>query len=206
MESLVTWYRSGGPLMLPLATVGLLGVLLLAERVRHNILRSRIVARPFMERVISLTRGGRVDEALKLCAEHHSILPDLGLVLLRSRSGDEGELRAIAEASTRTVLPSLSRRLHWMPVLAELGLLLGVLGATVNLHDALGVPGMRVVEAVQFALRPLGAGVVAAIPLVVGHTYLQGRVRATLEQMEEFAARLINALLNRPDVRLGHRN
>lgn len=203
MESVLTWYQSGGPFMAPLLIVGVVGLLLLVERVMHNVLRSRIVSRPFMERVISLTRAGHVDDALSLCAEHHAILPDLGLVLLRSRSADEAELRAIADASEATVLPSMTRRLRWMPVLSQLSLLIGVLGAIVNLHD--GLAG-GAVDGVRFALRPLAAGVGAAIPLVAGHTYLQGQVRTILEQMDEFSARLINALLDRQDVRLGHRD
>lgn len=205
MESVLTWYRGGGPFMMPLLIIGVVGLLLLVERVRHNLLRSRIVIRPFMERVITLTRTGKVDDALTLCAEHHAYLPDLGLVLLRSRSAQEDELRAIATAARHAVVPSMTRRLRWMPVLAQLALLLGVLGAVVNLHDGLHA-GANVLESVRLALRPLGAAIAAAIPLVVGHTYLQGQVRTTLEQMEEFSARLINALLGRPDVRLGHRD
>jgi biopolymer transport protein ExbB/TolQ len=206
MESVLTWYRSGGPLMLPLLIVGLLGVALLAARVRHVLQRSRVMPRPFMERVISLAKGGRVDEALALCAEHHAALPDLGLVLLRSRSSDEAELRAIANASTLTVVPPLTRGLRWLPMLAQLALLLGVLGAVMNLHDALGDGATSVVEAVRYAARPLGAAVLTCLPLVVGHSYLQHQVQGTLEHMEEFSARIINALLGRPDVRLGHRN
>lgn len=193
-------------MMLPLLIIGLLGVVLLAERVRHVVQRSRITPRPFMERVISLAKAGKVDEALTLCAEHHAVLPDLGLVLLRSRSSDEGELRAIANASTLTVVPPLTRGLRWLPMLAQLALLVGVLGAVVNLHEALGDAGTSAAQAVRYAVRPLGAAVLTCLPLVVGHSYLQHQVQGTLEHMEEFSARLINAMLGRPDVRLGHRN
>lgn len=204
MESVLTWYRGGGPFMTPLMAIGVIGFLLLVERVRYHIMRSRIVSRPFMERVITLTRNGRAEEALALCAEHPSILPDLGLVLLRSRSAKEDELRSIAAAAAHAAVPSLTRRLRWMPVLAQLAILLGVLGAIVNLHDALASGDAH--EAVRLALRPLGAALTAMIPLVVGHTFLRGHLRTTLEQMDEFSARLINALLGRPDVRLGHRD
>ena len=205
MESVLSWYQGGGPMMMPLLIVGLLGLGLLAERVRYVLLRAQIIPRPFMERVVSLVRAGRVDEALETCAQHHSVIPDLGLVLLRSRSSTEAEMRAIAEASTLTFVPPLTRRLRWLPLIAQLALLLGALGAIINLHDALGA-GTAGAHAVRFALRQLGAGLLAALPLLVGHGYLHHQVQATLEHTEEFSVRLINALLGRPDVRLGHRN
>lgn len=206
MESVLFWYRTGGPMMFPLLVIGLAGLALLAERVRHVIQRSRIAPRPFMERVISLARAGRMDEALALCAEHQSVLPDLGLVLLRSRSRDENELRAIANASTLSALPPLTRQLRWLPILAQLAMLAGVLGAMGNLHDALGAEMARAGEAVRYAIRPLSAALLSASPLLIGHAYLRHQVQSTLEHMDEFSARLINALLDRPDVRLGHRN
>lgn len=193
-------------MMLPLLVIGLAGLALLAERVRHVIQRSQIAPRPFMERVISLARAGRVDEALVLCTEHQSVLPDLGLVLLRSRSRDEVELRAVANASTLSAVPPLTRRLRWLPIFAQLAMLAGVLGAILNLHDALGDETARAGDAVRYAVRPLAAGLLSASPLLIGHSYLRHQVQSTLEHMDEFSARLINALLDRPDVRLGHRN
>jgi len=41
--------------------------------------------------------------------------------------------------------------------------------------------------------------------LVIGRAYLVSQAEALTEQLHEFSARLVNALLDRPDVRLGHR-
>jgi biopolymer transport protein ExbB/TolQ len=213
MRTILIWYQSGGPFMVPLILVGIIGVLLLVERIVHIVLRSKINARPFMERVISLVRSGKLEDALKLCAEHQSALPDLGLVILRSRSRDEADLLHVSETSTLTVIPGLTRRLAWLRTLATLAMLLGALGAVANLHDALAeaarsaadVRGAAVLMAIAYALRPLGAGVLSAIPLIAGHAYLTNETQVLVAQLEEFAARLVNALIDKPDVRLGHR-
>jgi MFS family permease len=52
-----------------------------------------------------------------------------------------------------------------------------------------------------FAL--LGLGVAAA--LVLAYAYLGAQAESIAEQMDELSVRLINALIDRPDVRLGHR-
>jgi biopolymer transport protein ExbB/TolQ len=213
MRTILDWYQSGGPFMVPLLVVSFAGILLLVERVFRIVLRSRINARPFIERVISLVRSGKLDEALKLCADHQSALPDLGLVILRSRSRDEADLLHVAETSTLTVAPALTRRLAWLPTLALLAVLVGVLGAVANLHGALtqaanaqGDVSAAILQGIAYALRPLGAGVFIAIPLVAGYAYLMYESQIIIAQLEEFAARLVNALIDRPDVRLGHRS
>ena len=212
MGTILTWYQSGGPFIVPLLVVDVVGLVVLIERFNNIVLRSKINARPFIERVISLVRADKLDEALTLCAEHQSTLPDLGLILLRSGSRDEQDLLHVAEASSLTVIPDLTRRLAWLPTFAIVAMLFGLLGAIANLHDALiqsahAATETRgaLLEGIAYGLRPLGAGVLSAIPFVVGHAYLVNESQAIVGQLEEFSARLVNALIDRPDVRLGHR-
>ena len=210
MQTILTWYQSGGPFMVPLLLVAVIGLAELLERFSYIVLRSKINARPFIERVISLVRAGKLDEALKLCAEHQSTLPDLGLVILRSRSRDEEDLVNVAEASALSVVPAIMRRLTWLPTLAIVAIMIGALGFVANLHDSLthaASPAGADVFAVgvAYALRPLGASILTAIPLVLGHTFLSNEAQHIVGQLEEFTARLVNALIDRPDVRLGHR-
>src|SRR5262245_63352408 len=62
MGTILTWYRNGGPLMLPLLVVGVAGLAVMLERFSYIVLRSRIHARPFIEKVLSLVRASRADE------------------------------------------------------------------------------------------------------------------------------------------------
>jgi len=195
-------------MMAPLALVAVAGLLVLVERVVHVVRQSRVHARPFMERVIALARADRFDEALSLCASHQSALPDLGLVILRSRGSDETALRNVAEASALSVVPQLQRRIEWIYAFAVVAVLFGVLGAVVNLHDSLAssaAGGDVYARALPYALRPLAAGISIAIPLVLGHAFVKSVAGTLAQHLSEFSARLINAVLDRPDVRLGHR-
>lgn len=205
MRTILEWYQSGGPFILPLLLVGFAGLLLLAERIVYLVVQSKIHARPFMEKVISLVRAEKLDEALKLCAEHQSALPDLGLVILRSRSRDEVDLRHVAKTATLMVVPGLTSRVAWLPTLAIIAVLLGIVGAVANLHEALMRSTDPLPVGIAYALRPFGVGVLTAIPMVAGYAYLIHESQKLVAQLEEFSARLVNALSDRPDVRLGHR-
>ena len=188
MGTIDIWYTGGGPFMLPLLLVALAGVVLLAERAAFMVKRSRVNPRPFMEHVLTLVRAQRFDEALAACTEHHAVLPDLGLILLRSRAASSDDLRDVADAALKSFLPTLRRRLPWLPALAVIAVLIGVAGS------------------VDHGLRPIGAAALISIPLVAGYAMLDHEARLISAHLEEFAVRLINAIAGRPEVRLGHRD
>ena len=207
MRTILTWYQDGGPFIVPLLFAGLLGLLLLAERVVELGRRSRVNARPFMERVIALARAGKIDEARDLCVEHTSAIPDVGLVLLRSGSRDASQLLAIGRAATLRCTSGLRRRLEWLATLSRLCVVLGVAGAAANLHSALSAAGggNAMVSAMIYAMRPLVVGLLTAAPLMAGHAIVADGVETLREELEEFTVRLSNALSQHPDERLGHR-
>lgn len=215
MQILRDWYASGGTIMVALLLIGLTGLAVAAERLYVIVLRSKTNGRAFIEKVITLVRAGRVDDAIKLCAQSKTALSDIGLLILRSRSRDEDDLHNVADAASLSVLPRLTRRLQYLPMLANVALLVGLLGTVLGLSSAFGALGnvggevaersAHLANGVSVALGATGMGLIVAIPLAVLHGYLASQAESIVEQIDEFSVRLINALIDRPDVRLGHR-
>ena len=87
-------------------------------------------------------------------------------------------------------------------------MLLGALGTILEFRSALiasAGSGVSVSVALGHALAPAAFGVAVAATLTLGRGYLVDQSESITEQVREFSARLVNALLDRPDVRLGHR-
>lgn len=220
MNGVLEWYRGGSGVAVAVLLVAAVGAALFLERFYQIVLRSRVSGRPFMERAIQLVRGGKLEDAIRHCAQRKAVLPDIGLVILRSRTRDEADLEHVAHAAERSLLPPLTRRLSYLPALAVAALLLGLFGALLGAREALLTPPTAppalgavggpahpgpAAEAMAEALEALAGGVAVALPLLLAHAYLSSQARTIAVHAEEFAARLINALLDRPDVRLGHR-
>src|SRR5688572_20814082 len=119
MSTMVEYYRSGGFIMHFILAVGIIGLAVFLDRLFTIVIRSKINGRAFIERVIQLVRAGKIDEAIKLCTQSTAVLPDMGLLILRSRSRDEADLQNVADAAALSVLPRLTRRLHYLPMLAN---------------------------------------------------------------------------------------
>jgi biopolymer transport protein ExbB len=196
MQTAVEWYAGGGPVMHYILAAAAVGLAIVLERLYVVVLRARTNARLFIERVITLVRAGKPDEAIRLCASSRTAVADVALLLLRSRTHDEEELDNVAHAAELSVSPRLTKRLRYLPSLAAVAVMIGVAG---TLH------GVGEGTALGISLRPTEFGLVVGALLVLAHAYLASQAESIVEQMDELSVRLINALIDRPDVRLGHR-
>jgi len=212
MQALLEWFRNGGPIMWFILIVALAGLAIFFERFYVIIVRSRINGPAFIERVMQLVRAQKSDDAMRLCAQSHAPLPDIGLLILRSKSREEGDLQNVADAASLSVIPRLTRRLQYLPVLANVATLIGLFGTIYGLRAAFASVAAasaaqradRLAAGIAIALNATGFGLATAIPLTLAHSYLASQAEEIIEQVDEFSVRLINALVERPDVRIGH--
>ena len=213
MSTIIEWYRNGGPVMHFILAIGVIGLAIFLERTYVIVFKMKNAGRAFIERVIQLVRAGKVDDAIKLCAESPAALSDMGLLILRSRSKDETDLQNVADAAALSVIPRLTRRLNYLPMLSNVATLIGLIGTIFGLREAFGaVSNVSAAErsealasGIAIALNATGFGLLVAVPLALSHAWLASQAEQIIEQVDEFSVRLINALIDRPDVRLGHR-
>jgi len=196
MRTAVEWYAGGGPAMTYVLAAAVVGLVVALERTYVVVVRAKTNARLFIERVISLVRADKVDDAIRVCATSRTAVADVALLLLRSRTHDEETLGHVADAAELSVTPRLMKRLRYLPTLAGVAVLIGV-AATLN--------GIGRGTALAASLRPTEFGLLVAAALALAHAYLASQAALIVEQMDELSVRLINALIDRPDVRLGHR-
>lgn len=188
----------------PGATLAILAAALFGSAVAIEramvVARSRLSGhgRPFIERLVALVQRGDIDEALAACSNTQAILPDIGLIVLRTRLREPADLQALARAAVASTTPRLVRRLRYIPAAAVFAILAGAGGAAAALSQ-------RAEGAAAATLAPVALGLFVAAALTVLHAFLANQVDAILAQVTEFSHRLVNVLLDRPDVRLGHR-
>jgi biopolymer transport protein ExbB/TolQ len=149
----------------------------LVERFYVIVVRSKNNGRAFIERIIELVHGGKIDDAIKLCTSSSAALSDIGLLILRSRTRNEGDLQRVANTAALALIPKLTHRLQYLVTLSVVALLIGVLGTTIDLHGALmadvaGAAQARLSQALARTLPPSIFALGVAAVLVLGRGYL----------------------------------
>lgn len=111
----------------------------------------------------------------------------------------EAEAQRAAEAELTPVLAHI----EWLGLLAQVAPLLGLLGTVlglVQLFAGLGAGGLQGVDVAQLsagiwkALTTTAAGLVVAVPALVGQAALERRAETLRRRIEDALTRLINAL------------
>ena len=202
MNAIIEFYRSGGPVMHAILAVGVLGVSVFLERMYVIISNSRGSERTFIDKVVSLARSGKTEEAKKLCAEHKTALTYIGELVLNSPSRSESDLQNSADAASVAALPTLTRRLHYLPMLANVATLIGLLGTIFGLRESFAAVALvsaaersaALASGIAIALNATGFGLIVAIPLSLAHGWLTSRAELLIERADEFSVKLINAL------------
>jgi biopolymer transport protein ExbB len=205
MSTLLEYYRSGGPIMHTILVTAVLGLAVFFERVYVLVFRSKGNSRDFVERVLNQVERGDDADAAKLCSTTPGAIPHIGDYVLKSQSRTESDLQNVADAAGLAVIPGLTRRLHYLPMLANVATLLGLLGTIFGLREAFASVAMvsaaersgRLAAGIAIALNATGFGLFVAIPLSVAHAWLSSQAEGMIERVDEFSVRLINALTSR---------
>ena len=202
MNTILEYYRSGGPIMHAILTVAVFALAVFFERVYVLMIQGKGGSREFIEKVLNLAKAGKSEVAARLCAAEKGPIAHIGELVLRSSSRSESDLQNAADAASVGSLPALTRRLHYLPMLANVATLLGLLGTIFGLREAFSSVALvsaaersgKLAGGIAIALNATGFGLLVAIPLSVGHAWLSSRAEVMIERADEFAVRLINAM------------
>ena len=108
-----------------------------------------------------------------------------------------------AQIAASEAMTGLESQLTWLATIAAVAPFIGLLGTVMGIVDAfhgLGTQGAATLRAVapgiSEALITTAAGLVVAIPAVIGYNQLSASVKEFAARMDDFARELLNALEN----------
>ena len=190
------WLEAGGPFVWPILAVGLLGVLLLLERITYL-----LKARPnpgLIDRVVSALQSDRLDNARAMVAGSAG---DLARVLeagISTFNQAPAQRDAALEAALLKEEPGLERSLTLIGAAAGIAPLLGLLGTVtgmittfevITVHGT-GNPSL-LSGGISVALITTQLGLMVAIPLLLGHAWVSRAVQRRQALLEEARTTII---------------
>jgi biopolymer transport protein ExbB len=203
MGNAVEWLQQGGLFMWPILLCAIVGAAVAVERFLFVYLRAGIHANAFMAQVQRDVLDGDVEKAVRLCnGEPSASLPRVIKAGLVRADRPEQEVRDAIEEATREVFPQVSRRIAYLPMLANVSTLLGLLGTIQGLILSFHSVGEATADArstalaqgIAVAMYTTFFGLMVSIPLLVAHGVISARANAILDEIDHFGLKLVNLL------------
>src|SRR3954464_8801945 len=125
-------FTKGGPMMLVLAALGVLGLMLFIERTLY-LHRGQIRAKAFVEGLKNILAKRRLVEALTVCEETPGPVAAVVKAALLHADDDADKMRFYVQEAAVVELPALERRLGAIAAIAQVAPLVGLLGTIMGM-------------------------------------------------------------------------
>jgi len=199
LNALLTILREAGWPIWPLLATSVLGLALILERFL-SLRRGLVMPRGLSEQVAEMLRNRQDTPESLHRLERNSPLGRVLAEVMRNRHLPRDELRNVVEDTGRAVAHDLGRYISAIGTIAVVAPLMGLFGTVVGMIEIFGSysPGggdpAQLARGISMALYNTAFGILIAIPAMIAHRYLRGRVDNYLAAMEHAASRLARAI------------
>ncbi|MCW9014706.1 MAG: MotA/TolQ/ExbB proton channel family protein [Gammaproteobacteria bacterium] len=199
----VNFFQTGGPFMYPILIILALGIAISIERFLY-LSRTQSRTRKIWMQLVPLLKDNNYPQAMQVT---ESITTPLALMLNYgfARIGAtrrRDDIEAAMEEGMMEVMPELEQRTHYLATFANIATLLGLLGTIIGLIQAFtAVAGADPAEkadllsaSISVAMNTTAFGLVAAIPMILMHSYLVTKTARLVDNLEMAAVKCLNLM------------
>jgi biopolymer transport protein ExbB len=197
VDSIVRFFKEGGPFMYVNIFWMACAIAVVVERVVTLMFRYNLNAEPFMEQITKLVLTGNVDRAVKLCgaAPNSPLARVIRAGLTRANRGEMEVAKSVEEAILEYTPPIQSR-------IATLVGLLGTISGLITTFQSLGnVPADQkqaiLSNGISEAMNNTAFGLGIAVSCIIAHLFLTAYAKKMVETVELSALKLENLLSRR---------
>lgn len=200
---IVNAFQVGGFWMIPILVSFSLGIAFTIERYFRLFLQYNTDGPAFMSEIQKYILSNDLDSAIRLCnGANHVALARVLKAGLQRASRDEQQIQNALDAASLEMIPKLEKRLPYLALIANISTLLGLLGTISGLIKsfaavAMADPAQRqaiLSGGISEAMNATAFGLITAIFTMVAHSILSARATKILEEIDEFAVKLMDLL------------
>lgn len=201
--SVIQFINDAGIVGWVIVSVGLAAFVLTVERLYTFYFKYGMNFEEFSKRISTLVGQKRFDEALTLCSEwRDKPLPKAFHTILQKSDQSEDTIFQAQDIALAETVPLVTKRLHHIPMTANVATLLGLLGTMHGLILAFAAvaqadPGQKQVllaNGISVAMYTTALGLIVSIPLMVAYSFLVSRQNELIGQLHEKTGKLTEQL------------
>lgn len=202
--SIVRFFQEGGFFMYLILFVVSVGLAIAIERfvfLRNAASRSK----QLWEQVTRLVQKGDIEQAIKTSNESRAVIGNIlayGLYRVKNNEERRSEIEIAMEEGLMEAIPIIEKRTHYLATLANVAMLLGLLGTVAGLIEAFGAvahaePSQKaelLSAAIAAGMNATAFGLGSAIPLMLVSSFLMSKTGALVNQLEMASVKFLNLL------------
>lgn len=202
---LVKFFQTGGSFMYPILLVLAIGLAIAIERVIY-LLKTQGMTRKVWDQLVPMLKAEDYVRATKLTENIKTPLTTMlnyGFARKNANAARDS-IESAMEEGMMEIMPELEQRTHYLATFANIATLLGLLGTIIGLIQAFtAVAAADPAEkadllsaSISVAMNTTAFGLVAAIPLILIHSYLVTRTARLVDNIEMAAVKCLNLISN----------
>lgn len=206
MDVIIRFFQEGGEFMYPIALVMAIGLAIALERFLF-LSKEKASNRKAFEEILPFIQKRDLRGALNYANNSNTKLGHVfSLAIARIPSSQRREeIEYALEEGMMEVIPKLERRTQYLSVLANIATLAGLLGTIISLISAFAAvanaaPAEKAVllsQSISVAMNTTALGLMAAIPLILLHSYLQSKTNTIVDSLEMAGVKFLNIITER---------
>lgn len=200
---IVKFFQTGGPFMYPILIVLALGVAIALERFMY-IAKTEGSTKKLWGQLIAPLKSRDYAGAKAIVdvgATPLALMLNYGFAR-QGAKGNREDIESAMEEGMMEVMPALEQRTHYLATFANIATLLGLLGTIIGLIQAFtAVAAADPAEkadllsaSISVAMNTTAFGLMAAIPLILVHSYLATKTARLVDNLEMAAVKCLNLM------------
>jgi biopolymer transport protein ExbB len=192
--------KAGGIMMGPIILASIIAAAIILERM-WTLQAKRVLPAELTEKVWRWVEQRQIQDKHIAALQQNSPLGKILAAGLANRHRDRSIIKESIEDTGRHVVHELDRFIGALGTIATLSPLMGLLGTVfgmIRTFNAITTEGIgnpaALAGGIAEALITTAAGLTVAIPAVIGHRFLRGKVDGLVVQMEKEAMKLVQAI------------
>ena len=203
LDGIVRAFLHGGTFMYAILGVFIISVAIMVERFIYISVKNRIDATAFVNRIIELLQSGAVNNAIELCNMSQAALPQITRAGLQEYGKNATDIQNAFELAAMSEIPKLEKRTQYLSMFANVSTLLGLLGTIFGLITAFEAVASAdasqkatlLSAGISIAMNTTAFGLIAAIPALIGYSYISEKTNELVDSINENVARIYRRMV-----------
>ena len=202
LEFVKDFIDQGGVFMWVILVIWAIGLAIALERFMKLFRGMDIDGASFMNEIQRYVLSNDIQGAIRVCAGSNAALPKVLKSGLKRSGQNSDQMQNAIDATSLEVIPKVELRLNYLQLIANISTLFGLLGTIQGLMASFAAvagadpaeKAKKLTEGIATAMNTTFLGLLAAISIMMLHTFLSSKSEKIVNEIDEFSVKLLDLL------------